>query len=394
MKLAFLAVSYTPQRDGVSVYTENLLYELVREARRRELPLQMDVFVRRSSRMLLRRIIEVDEEGAPPKDTSVRLEFVDIGGDGAFARYVRAPAMMALRRRYDWILMPNFQPLGWWPRAGRLSVLHDLTYRVAPDQFSKLRMLYMGLLTWLRLTLDSDTAIISRTTQDNLTHYYPKSQQKNLLYMPNGLPRKLLHQPRLRSRDVEHKLTAAHMHLLFVGRVNRLKGFDRVHAACSALDRYLQEAPDRRATLHVVGKETGESADLLREFRLRRIVLKCHGYVDDDTLNCLYAESAFCFFLSRNEGFGLPLIEAIWFGCVPILSDIAIFREIMGREFPLFPEGARAPAAVADFIAAVSTDARERERLLTGMEQALERNRGGYRVAARAFLDRVRISAP
>lgn len=386
MKLAFVAVSYTPQRDGISVYIENLLCELVQEARRRDLELDLDIFVCRSARALLQRVVDAGHTDAGVSG-AVRVEFIDIGGDRAFARYVRTPARIRARRPYDWILLPNLQPL-WLPRARRVSVLHDLTFRVARQRFSRLRFVYLDLLTRVRLRADSDFACISDTTRQDLLRYYPRSRRKPLLYMPNGLPRKLLYQPRPRHEDVECKLIAPHIQLLFVGRVNRLKGFDRVRAACAALDRHLARYPERRATLHVVGKDTDETAQLLHGFAPSHVTVKRYGYVDDEILNRLYAKSAFCFFLSRNEGFGLPLIEAIWFGCVPILSDIAIFREIMGSDFPLFQDGSAEPDAILDFVAGIQGDALQRARALQRMARVLEHSRQGYRTAAKAFFER------
>jgi len=52
------------------------------------------------------------------------------------------------------------------------------------------------------------------------------------------------------------------------------------------------------------------------------------GYVDDDTLASLYNAATAVIFMSRYEGFGLPLIEAFKAGCPVIYnSDCEVLRE-------------------------------------------------------------------
>jgi glycosyltransferase involved in cell wall biosynthesis len=104
-------------------------------------------------------------------------------------------------------------------------------------------------------------------------------------------------------------------------------------------------------------------------------------------LNQLYRESAFCFFLSQNEGFGLPLLESAWFRCIPILSDIPVFREIMGRDYPLFLANSTSSEAIVEFIHKTRSSRNDRVRVLEMMERVVETHRDGYERAAHAVLD-------
>jgi glycosyltransferase involved in cell wall biosynthesis len=244
----------------------------------------------------------------------------------------------------------------------------------------------MDVLTRFRLWQDSAVGVISETTRDDLRTYYPRQAAgSTLLYMPNGLPGKLAAMPQARAADVAAKLQATPLELLFVGRVNRLKGFDRVRRVCQSLDRRLGEAEvRRRAILRVVGKTTNESRDLLTGMNFEWITVVSYDYVSDDELNRLYRNAAFCFFLSRNEGFGLPVIESLWSGCVPVLSDAAVFREIMGPDYPLF--GDNTDDSVADHIMEVVTSPDRWRQVLDHHQQVLAQWSDGYRRAARAVL--------
>lgn len=58
---------------------------------------------------------------------------------------------------------------------------------------------------------------------------------------------------------------------------------------------------------------------------------QCFGFVDEDHLVSLLRESRYLYWPSLDEGFGMPLIEAISNGCLPICLDNDINREILGE---------------------------------------------------------------
>ena len=60
----------------------------------------------------------------------------------------------------------------------------------------------------------------------------------------------------------------------------------------------------------------------------QRIILT--GYVDDETLACLYSGALSFVYPSLYEGFGLPILEAMACGCPVICSDVASMPEVAG----------------------------------------------------------------
>ena len=52
--------------------------------------------------------------------------------------------------------------------------------------------------------------------------------------------------------------------------------------------------------------------------------------VSDEELGVLYRHAEALIFPSRMEGFGLPALEALSYGCPVIASDIPVFHEILG----------------------------------------------------------------
>jgi len=388
LRIAVAAGSYVSRRDGVSVYAENLLASLLDEADNRGVGLTLDVYVCAPAAETLEAMLA---RPGPSRRTRARFHVISVPDDSARGRFIDIPRRIRAGGPYDCVLLPNLQPV--WLRGERsLAVLHDLTYRVARAHFPRWRFRYMDLLTRWHLRADSAIACISRTSEEDLLRFYPAAARRERLHLPNGLPVKLAATPRIGWDDAERKLAADHLNLLFVGRLNRLKGFDRVRRVCGLLDEHLAHAGGR-ATVHVVGKDTSETAGLLADMPLHRVQLIRHGYLDDAELNVLYRRSAYCLFLSRNEGFGLPLMEAIWQRCVPLLSDIDIFREVMGSQYPLFAGDDNSLRDLVGFIEQMREDCAYRRGILARMDSALGRWRDGYGEAAASLLDWVLVRA-
>ena len=56
------------------------------------------------------------------------------------------------------------------------------------------------------------------------------------------------------------------------------------------------------------------------------------GYIDDEELPCLYANSLFFVYPSLYEGFGLPILEAMKCGCPVITSNCSSIPEVTGKD--------------------------------------------------------------
>ncbi|HXH73692.1 MAG TPA: glycosyltransferase family 1 protein [Bacteriovoracaceae bacterium] len=79
---------------------------------------------------------------------------------------------------------------------------------------------------------------------------------------------------------------------------------------------------------------TSEVQQLLREHtELFQLV----GNISDKELGQLYEGALALVFPSLEEGFGLPLVEAMGLGCPVIASDIDVFKEISGDAALFFP---------------------------------------------------------
>src|SRR5271166_4948665 len=95
----------------------------------------------------------------------------------------------------------------------------------------------------------------------------------------------------------------------------------------------------------------------------------CPGYVPDEDLRLLYASCSVFVFPSFNEGFGLPVLEAMACGAPVIGSNCTSIPEIINRNDALFDP--RQPQDIAKRLAEVLLNADLRQNLKTwGLERA------------------------
>ena len=122
-------------------------------------------------------------------------------------------------------------------------------------------------------------------------------------------------------------------------------------------------AAARVAARLVIAGGAGHGADEFFDFVRRQRLsdrVRVLGYVDEQTLSALYAEAVALLFPSMEEGFGMPVLEAMARGLPVIASDASSIPEIAGDAAILrHPEDVEGMAEAAR---GLLEDPREREQ--------------------------------
>ncbi|MGH3708475.1 MAG: glycosyltransferase family 4 protein [Pseudonocardiaceae bacterium] len=116
--------------------------------------------------------------------------------------------------------------------------------------------------------------------------------------------------------------------VLFVGQARPHKGLAAVFAAVSRTALFGDGAP-----LVLVGRDMvpgGAVAHQAAALGADRVLLL--GKVSDAELALLYTTASVLLHLAEHEGFGFPPLEALWYGCPVVASDIPVLRETLDTQ--------------------------------------------------------------
>lgn len=128
----------------------------------------------------------------------------------------------------------------------------------------------------------------------------------------------------------------------------------------------------KNVELHLVGSEyknAPEIAEAVRAASAKNPRIIWHGRVENDELRKFYSECDFTIYASRIEGYGLPVMESLWFGRPCICSDEGVIAE-NAREGGCLMVDMRDTKSVADGIVKLAGDPAARREL---GEQVLRR---------------------
>lgn len=112
-------------------------------------------------------------------------------------------------------------------------------------------------------------------------------------------------------------------YILSVSSMDPRKNFIRLVEAFNKIE-------DKSIKLYIVGMQfkafnTPDMEKLIRE----NVILT--GYLDDESLQKMYKNALFSVYPSLYEGFGIPPLESMSYGCPVIVSDIPALREVDGE---------------------------------------------------------------
>ena len=213
--------------------------------------------------------------------------------------------------------------------AQAYAVVYDMFPIQYPELFDKLAFVAI-FCKWHNMILQKADSVlcISLTTADVVARYFEEKKFKrnrplNLYYFHMGA-------------DVPGGVQAARKEIqefvqvgptfLMVGTLEPRKGHK---VALQAFSKVLKERR-QDCRLLIIGHNGWKNDEIRKQLALPEYKDKVLWIEDasDEELRWAYAHSDALIAASRDEGFGLPLVEAAHFGLPIICSDIPIFREV------------------------------------------------------------------
>lgn len=219
-----------------------------------------------------------------------------------------AAAVLARRHRVDAVLSvsPIVTPLV--RRTARACVVHDWRHVKRPSEFSRAQRLYRGL--WRRSVASSGTVIaISEKTSHETSAIVPTARA---VVIENGRD----HAARW-TETTEAPLRSRGAVLTFGHHSNK-----RPDLVLRAFARATEEVsgPTTLTILGARGSLADDLAQLARELDVEASV-ELPGFVPEHEYQARMREAGVVVLASTDEGFGLPVAEAAWFGIPIVVTD-------------------------------------------------------------------------
>ncbi|MDJ0467303.1 glycosyltransferase family 4 protein [Rhodococcoides fascians] len=218
---------------------------------------------------------------------------------------------------YDMAWGSNYSPL-----LGKSAVfVHDALFQSNPEWFTTVERIYLSPIM-IAARAASVLFVSSQTEAARIVEHNPR-------LTPTAVT----------GFGISHALLDAHpqpppaldLHpasfVLSVGRLNKRKNLATTLSAAVR-----SGAISRNRPFVVVGPANGK-ADQLKPDVLAAIddgSIRYTGFVETEQLAWLYRNTALFVYLSLDEGYGLPPLEALRLGAPVLVSDRPVFRELLG----------------------------------------------------------------
>lgn len=229
-----------------------------------------------------------------------------------------------LGRRWnaDVIVAHNYAPR--FRRGVSAVFLHDVLFKDHPEWFTRAERLYFGIMPLLAPRAD----VVFTSSSTEADRIRRRTRSRRVVPVGIGMSRELTEAaPDGKLPSIAVDLRPSH-YVLAVGRLNIRKNLARVIAACIRSGAISRERP-----LVVVGSGDGRADSHTPELQaaMDSGAVLFAGYVSDGQLRWLYENASCMVFASLGEGFGMPPVEAAFFGTDVVVSDLPVFRETVGQ---------------------------------------------------------------
>lgn len=216
------------------------------------------------------------------------------------------------------------------PKHCVISIL-DLSYIKYPELFQKSDL--NQLTKWTKYSAKKAKGIltISQASKDDIIKTYGVAENKVMVTYPGIKNESRIMNQESRIDAIRKKYGVKGDYILFVGTLQPRKNITRLIEAFSKISNIKNQRSN--INLIIVGKKGWKFEEILsapKKFGIENKV-KFLDFVTDEDLTAFY-KNAVCFVLpSLYEGFGLPILEAMKYGCPVITSNVSSLPEAGGN---------------------------------------------------------------
>lgn len=261
-------------------------------------------------------------------------------------------------------LKPNvfFSPEFFLPawRGPMIGTFHDLGYEHFPADVGGLASKYYQHFSPRYARSAAQILTVSEYTKNDIIDTYGIAAERiSVVYNASGGkygPASPEQQERTRQQ-----FTGGKPYFLYVGAIQPRKNLGHLLLAFDAF----KQATGADTKLVLAGRAAWESQDTFAVYNAlaHKADVVLTGYVPDATLNALYGSALALTYVPRFEGFGMPVLEAMYTDTPVICSDSTSLPEVAGNAALLVPHDQ--PQAIAAAMQQLWAQPALREALIT-----------------------------
>ncbi|MEM1327152.1 MAG: glycosyltransferase family 1 protein [Bacteroidota bacterium] len=265
-------------------------------------------------------------------------------------------------------------------------VTHDLAFLHFPEQVSRINLAYYRYFTHRFLQKANQIVSVSEATRQDIRENYPIV--KAPIYISGNGCRDMFRPLEQQEKEaVKAKYTDGKDYFFYIGAVHPRKNVNRLIVAFSAFKKSTRSEVKlliggRLAWQTGVVKEVYEVSDYQEDIQFL-------GYVEDEELPRLLGAALGLTYVSLFEGFGVPLLEAMYAEVPVLTSNVSSMPEVVG-EAAILIDPKRVEAIKSGMIRIY-----EDEKLRTGLIEkgSVQRQRYSWERAAEVVYEAIEAAA-
>lgn len=198
----------------------------------------------------------------------------------------------------------------------QIMTIHDVSHERYPEWFAKNYYRYYHYLMPRTARKSHAVLTVSEFSKSEIINTFGLDKDK-IYIVHSNVP---FHSKPTREEILNYKPDTDEKYIIAVSNMDPRKNFLRLAEAFSKIE-------DKSLKLYIIGMQTKAfNTPDLQKLIGENIVLP--GYIDDTALQKMYQNAILSVYPSLYEGFGLPPLESMTYGCPAIVSDIPALREI------------------------------------------------------------------
>lgn len=201
------------------------------------------------------------------------------------------------------------------PYGKVILTVHDVFPLMLPECFSRIYRIYFKYS--LKKALESADILFydSKETKKNMEYYFSDSIEKKSLVSYVIV------------EEMEERPASDEGYFFYVGNLEKRKGTDIL---LKGFELYRRAGGKKK--LYMAGKmREDEIEQLYDQVKKSTSAVTYLGYITTEEKMDHFSKCSCFVFPSRDEGFGIPPVEAMYYGKSIIVSDLEIFHEILGE---------------------------------------------------------------